>query len=190
MKMIPSLEAIKAIHQQRGQAIVVATMTGRQEWDAVSQSRSLDFPLVGCMGKASSFALGLALAQPRRKVVVIDGDGSLLMNLGSLVTVANKGPANYYHFVLEDGAYTSTGGQPIPGANKVSFAAMARAAGYAAAYDFDNLEEFVIEVGSILRHPGPLLVCLKVKHQEIPPSEPRTIQQAVQELRVLLASSS
>ena len=185
--MIPSLEAVKTIHAHRGKALVVATMTAREEWDGISQVRSLDLPLIGCMGKASSFGLGLALAQPRRKVMVIDGDGSLLMNLGSLATVANKVPANYYHFVFEDGVYTTTGGQPIPAQTRISFAAMARAAGYAAAYEFDNLEELVTEVGSILQQRGPVLVCLKVRHGEIPKSTPRTIQQAVAELRELLA---
>ena len=168
---------------------MVATMTGREEWDSVSENRSLDFPLIGCMGKASSFGLGLSLAQPQRKVLIIDGDGSLLMNLGSLATVANKAPANYYHFVLEDGGYTTTGGQPIPGANKISFAGMARAAGYAAAYEFDSLEEFVTEVEDILQQQGPVFVCLKVRHGDIPPSEPRTIQQAYKELTKLLAGS-
>lgn len=188
--MIPSLEAIKAIHRHRQGALVVATMTGRREWDSVSENRSLDFPLSGCMGKASSFALGLALAQPRRKVMVIDGDGSLLTNLGSLVTVANKSPANYYHFVMEDGGYGATGGEPIPGAGKLSFAGMARAAGYAAAYEFDNLEEFVTDVEAILQERGPVFICLKVRRGEIPPSEPRTMQQAIAELRALLAGSS
>lgn len=187
--MIPSLEAINAIHRHRRGALVVATMTGLEEWNGVSQNRSLDVPLDDCMGKASSFALGLALAQPQRKVLVIDGDGSLLANLGSLVTVANKAPANYYHFVLEGDTYNTTGGQLIPAAGKVSFAGMARAAGYAAAYEFDNLEEFAIEVGGILQKQGPVFICLKVRHGEIPASEPRTIQQAVKELRELLAAS-
>ena len=187
--MIPSLEAIKAIHRHREQALVVSTMTGREEWDAISMDRSLDFPLIGCMGKASSLALGLALAQPNRRVLVIDGDGSLLTNLGSLVTVANKAPVNYYHFLLEDGAYTTTGGQPIPNDGNLSFAGMAKAAGYAASYEFDNLEEFVTDVGDILQEQGPVFVCLKVQHGEIPKAEPRTVQQAIKELRALLASA-
>ena len=187
--MIPSLEAIKAIHQHRQNALVVATMTGREMWDAVSDNRSLDFPLIGCMGKASSFALGLALAQPQRKVLTIDGDGSLLMNLGSLATVANKAPANYYHFLLEDGGYNTTGGQPLPNAGKLSFAGMARAAGYAATYEFDSLEEFVTDVEAILQEQGPVFICLKVQHGEVPKSEHRTIQQAIHELMELLAAS-
>ena len=188
--MIPSLEAIRAIHQHRGQSLVVATMTGREEWDSLSENRSLDLPLIGCMGKASSVGLGLALAQPERRVMVIDGDGSLLMNLGSLVTIANKEPKNYFHFVMQDGGYTSTGGQPVPAADKVSFSLRAQAAGYRAAYEFDDLEEFVTQVEEILQQEGPVLISLKVKHGEIPPSEPRTIQEAIVELRGILSQPS
>ena len=67
------------------------------------------------MGKASSIGLGIALARPDKKVLVIDGDGSLLMNLGSLVTVANMSPKNLVHFVYQNGTYGVSGGQPIPG---------------------------------------------------------------------------
>ena len=187
--MIPSQEAIKAIHLHRGKALVVATMTGRLEWAAVSQEQQLDIPFVGCMGKASSFAFGLALAQPKRKVLVIDGDGSLLMNLGSLASVANKAPANFSPFLLQDGVYTTTGGQPIPAVDKLSFAGMAKEAGYAAAYQFDSLEEFATEVEGILRQRGPVFVCLKVRHEDIPADQARPMKQAVQELRALLAKT-
>ncbi len=188
--MIPSLEAIKAIHRNRQESVVVATMTSRREWDAISENRSLDFPMSGAMGKASSFAFGLALAQPSRKVIVIDGDGSLLTNLGSLVTIAGKQPQNFYHFVMEDGGYGATGGEPIPGAGRLSFAGMAKAAGYAASYEFDSLEEFVTDIEGILQEPGPVFICLKVRRGEIPPSEPRSVQQAIKELMALFAGSS
>ena len=65
------------------------------------------------MGKGSSIALGLALARPDIPIILFDGDGSLEMNLGSLVTVANKAPKNLYHFVIQNGVYAMTGGQPI-----------------------------------------------------------------------------
>jgi phosphonopyruvate decarboxylase len=115
----------------------------------------------GTMGKASSFALGLALAQPDTKVIVLDGDGSLEMNLGTLVTIADKGPGNFYHFVLENGMYATTGGQPIPGKDVVSFSGLAQSAGYAAVYDFDNLEDLATQTENILSQPGPVLVCVK-----------------------------
>lgn len=188
--MIPSLEAIRAIHRHRQQSLVVATMTGLEEWDSLSEDRSLDLPLIGCMGKASSVGLGLALAQPERRVMVIDGDGSLLMNLGSLATIANKEPKNYFHFVMQDGGYTTSDSQPLPAADKLSFSLMAKAAGYRAAYEFDDLEEFVTQVEDILQQEGPVLISLKVEHGEIPPSDPRTIQDAVEELRGILSRPS
>ena len=186
--MIPTLEAAKAIHGHREEALMVATMTGRRAWDTVSENRSLDMPFSGAMGKASSFGLGLALAQPDRKVMVLDGDGSLLTNLGSLVTVAGMAPENFFHFVFEDGSYGATGGEPIPGAGKASFAGIAKAAGYANVYEFDNLEDFVIDVGRILNEQGPVFVCLKVEHGEIPRSEPRTMLEAIKEMSELLAA--
>ena len=113
------------------------------------------------MGKASSFALGLALAQPDLKVFVFDGDGSLLMNLGTLVTIAEKAPRNLYHCVLENGVYAVTGGQPIPGVNKLSFAGMAKEAGYASAFEFDDLEDFASQAEEVLHAEGPVFICFK-----------------------------
>ena len=114
------------------------------------------------MGKASSFALGLALAQPGRKVIILDGDGSLIMNLGTLATISEKAPSNLYHFVFENGCYVVTGGQPIPGEGKLSFKDMAVGAGYASAYDFNDLEELVSNVGGILKEQGPVLINLRI----------------------------
>ena len=82
------------------------------------------------------------MAQPDTKVIVMDGDGSLLMNLGTLATIGNMQPRNLYHFVLENGMYATTGGQPIPGQEVVSFAGMAKDAGYSIAYEFEDLEDF------------------------------------------------
>ena len=80
------------------------------------------------MGSASSIALGIALAQPSRKVIVMDGDGSLLMQLGSLVTIAGAAPENLYHFVFENGVYATSGGQPLPAEGRLDFEMMARGA--------------------------------------------------------------
>ena len=118
--MIDSLEAQKIISQHRGDAVIVATMTANFEWSQVSTNPDLDLMLSGAMGKASSLGLGVALARPDKKVIVLDADGSLLMNLGSLVTIANMSPANLIHFVFENSVYRTTGGQLIPGAGKIS----------------------------------------------------------------------
>jgi len=82
-------------------------------------------------------------------VIVLDGDGSLLMNLSSLVTIANAAPKNLVHFVVENGCYEANGSHPIPGQDKVSFAGLARAAGYAQVFEFDGLNRFAAELPAV-----------------------------------------
>ena len=116
-------------------------------------------------------ALGVALARPDKKVLILDGDGSILMNLGSLVTISGKAPENFVHFVFQDSEYFTTGGQPIPAADVVDLAGIAKAAGFRAAYEFDDLEEFSSDLEKILGERGPVFVCLKIHHPEkLPPS--------------------
>ena len=163
--MIRNVDAVRIVDEHRGDAVVITTMNAgnmRFGLPSVTQHEELDFPMGGCMGKASSLGLGLALARPERKILVLDGDGSLLMNLGTLATISNKAPENLYHFVFENGVYAVTGGQPIPGEGKISFQGLAKEAGYAAAYEFDDTEELVTNIDSILQKKGPVLVCLKI----------------------------
>ena len=167
--MIPAIEAIKAISQSRNDSIVVSIMTPSRYWAQISENPELDLPIFGAMGKASSVALGLALARPDKKVLVLDGDGSLLMNLGSMITIASQQPKNFIHFVFEDGKYFTTGGQPVPGVGKFNLAAMADASGYLGSYQFDNLEDFVSELPAILSREGPIFVSLKVVNSQDAP---------------------
>lgn len=160
--MIDNLEALKVISQHRGEAIIVAPMTADFEWPQVSTNPELDLMFTGGMGKASSTGLGLALARPDKKVIVLDGDGSLLMNLGSLVTIANMAPHNLIHFVFENTVYRTTGGQPIPGAGKFSFVALARDAGYPSVHEFDKLESLENNIEAVINQAGPTFVSLKV----------------------------
>lgn len=166
--MIPSLEAAKVINLERGDAIAVGHMTPNRYWEAVSEKPDLDLPIFGAMSKASSVGLGLALARPDKKVIVLDGDGALLMNLGTLVTIAGKEPENLVHFVFDDGVYFTTGSQPVPGAGRYSLAGIARESGIKKSYEFDNLEDFASELPDIMKKKGPVFVCLKVIH---PPSD-------------------
>lgn len=101
-------EAIKVIMTTIGSRDVVISTTGlisREVFENFDSERNIYVP--GSMGLASSIGLGLAMAQPTKKVVVIDGDASLLMNLGSIVTIGNKQPTNLLHIVLDNGAYAS-----------------------------------------------------------------------------------
>jgi len=158
--MIQQIDVMAVLQKYRGNAVVIAAERAGVEWPLISTYQQRDAP-PEIMGKGSSFALGVCLAQPDVKVIVLDGDGSLEMNLGTLVTIGGQQPRNLYHFVLENGMYATTGGQPIPGQDKVSFTELARSAGYAAAYDFDDLGDFTNRAEEILHQPGPVLVCVK-----------------------------
>jgi phosphonopyruvate decarboxylase len=120
------------------------------------------------MGLASSHGLGFALGCPQRKVIVLDGDGSLLMNLGSLVTIASMAPRNLYHFVCENGTYEANGEHPIPGRGRVSFTGLAKGAGFPAVHEFSDLASFDSDVPHILAGDGPAFVNLKVVPGERP----------------------
>ena len=187
MKKLHSLEAIKAIHHHRGNAVVVSSLVPLRLWNAISESPHLDLPVHDCPDKASSLALGLALARPDLRVMVLEGDRSLLTNLGSLVTIAEQAPANLVHFVLQDGEYTLAGHEPLPGAGRVSYASLARAAGYSATYECDDLEGLVLGLEEIVQTPGPVFACLKVEHPtQLPPLPGRTLSQAAKDLPLVL----
>lgn len=166
--MMHPRETLQILAHHRRDEIVLATMIANQIWSELS-SHELDLPITGTMSKASSLGLGLALARPDRRVWVIDGDGSLLMNLGSLVTVANMMPANFHHFVFHNGVYEFSGGQPLPGEGKVDFCGLAKAAGYRNVFEFADLSDFQHKIAEVVVCQGPALVCLHLE----PLREPR-----------------
>ena len=141
--------------------VVVASYSGALEWNDLNP-RTLNYFSIGAMGLGSSHALGLALGRPDKRIVVLDGDGSLLMNLGSLVSIAAAAPKNLVHIVVQNGTYEANGGHPIPGRGAVSFAGMARSAGYKSVYEFSDLKIFEQQAGAILAEQGPVFVCLKI----------------------------
>lgn len=160
--MIDVADVFKAFQQQRGDAIVIPVGTSGRRWREFSTNEKRDLNLGGAMGHATSAALGVALGLPNEKVVMFDAEGALLMNLGILATIAGKQPSNFYHFVLDNECYATTGGQPVPNAKNINYAGMAKEAGYAAAYRFDDLASFTANLEDILHHPGPVFVALKV----------------------------
>jgi len=154
--------ALEVLSRARTNEIVVLSESTRQDWPPLSTRPELDIAILGSMSKGSSFALGVALARPDIGVWVLDTDGALLMNLGSLVTIAKAKPANLLHFVYDNGAYDTTGGQPTPGAGVADFKTLALGAGYVDARSYDDLEAFEEDLPSILAGPRPALVVLKV----------------------------
>ena len=114
------------------------------------------------MGGHAGFALGLALAQPDRRVILFDSEGDLLMSLGILVTIAEQAPANLYHFLLDNESYATTGGQPVPNATVTAYDALALAAGYPTVAAFSELDQVERHLPGLLAKPGPVFVALKV----------------------------
>jgi sulfopyruvate decarboxylase subunit beta len=160
--MLEAAEVFKVFQKHRGEAIVIPTGTSRRQWVDFTQNEKRDLTLGGAMGQTTAAALGVALSLPSEKVVLFDAEGALLMNLGILATVAGMQPQNFYHFLLDNECYATTGGQPVPNAQQINYAGMAKEAGYAAAYRFDNLEDLERNMGKILDEKGPVFVSIKV----------------------------
>ena len=159
--MMHTADVLKVFAEHRGDSIVVSGRGGRH-WIEISDT-ALDVPLGDpAMGGHAGFGLGLALAQPNRRVVLFDSEGDILMSLGQLVTIAEQAPANFYHFILDNEVYATTGGQPVPGAKQVDYVAIARASGYPVARSFADLGDFSHGLPGILASPGPAFVRLKV----------------------------
>ncbi len=157
-------EAVAAVHAARGDRdIVVTTMTPARDWMTLPQ-HPLDVVLVpSAMGHATSMGLGLALAQPHRRVVVCNGDGSMLMNLGSLVSIAAADARNMVVIVFDNGVYEVTGSQPIPSHGAIDFVAIARASGFSSTFEYSEIEQWRANIRRVLDAPGPTLALLHVE---------------------------
>jgi len=154
MAMKPE-DVLKVIAANRGDAICVPTMTTSPAWREM-QPDDLSVGCVGFMGGASSLGLGLALARPERRVIVFDGDGSLLMQLGSLATNAGARARNFIHLLFKNGVYHTSGSQEIPGGLQVDFAQMAKGAGYRTVLEIGELDEFKRRFPKMLTEEGPI----------------------------------
>lgn len=165
---IERMDLFRALAEKRDDEIVVMTMTATLQWPLVSQ-HPLDFDFLAFgMGHASDFGLGLALARPERKTIVLKGDGGLLMSLGSLVTLGRYAPPNLLVLLLENRSYEMTGGQPL--APDVDFATLARGAGIAKVETIETLVDWEAALPRLLTEPGPRFVVLPVTNSEpLPP---------------------
>jgi len=153
-------DALAALRRvRRDDDVVIATMAAARAWMELGK-HPLDFIFVpSSMGHATSFGLGIAMAQPERRVIVCNGDGSMLMNLGSLVTIAAQAPSNLVVIVLDNGVYEVTGAQPVPG--RADFAALARASGFESVFHFSTLEKWTRNLEPVLGAKGPVFILLE-----------------------------
>jgi len=134
-------DCLRAIAPHFGEELVVTNLGAvRHEWQALRPHHG-NYHLQN-LGLTSSMALGLALALPRRQVVAFDGDGSLLLNLGSLATIANQHPKNLIHIVFDNECYESSRGAPTATAGQADLAAVARDCGFANVITVKTLVEF------------------------------------------------
>jgi thiamine pyrophosphate-dependent acetolactate synthase large subunit-like protein len=155
-------EALEVLAQNRGRRIVIPTMASIAIWPQLSD-QPLDFAYMpSSMGQGPALGLGLALAHPEHGAIVINGDGSMLMNLGSLVSLANH-PANVFVVIIDNGIYEITGGQATAGKGHTDFAGLARAAGIGRVYTFATVADWRAGAAGALADPGPAVIVLHVE---------------------------
>ncbi|HEX6049622.1 MAG TPA: thiamine pyrophosphate-dependent enzyme [Gemmatimonadaceae bacterium] len=169
---MPLVDALRALHDVRGETdVVITTMSSAREWMRLSDPHPLDVVLVpSSMGHGTSMGLGLAIARPDRRVITCMGDGSMLMNLGSLVSIVAAGVENLVVIVFDNGVYEVTGLQPTAGASvaragrrPVDFADIARASGFEAVHRPRDLDEWRRDARRLLGARGPTFIALDVE---------------------------
>jgi thiamine pyrophosphate-dependent acetolactate synthase large subunit-like protein len=168
MQLDESLKVLAA--HRRNDDVVLSTMSAAREWMKLG-THPLDFIYApSAMGHAPALGLGLALAQPERRVIVLNGDGCLLMNLGSLVTITAQVPKNFLLVTFDNSVYEVTGQQLTAAANEarrgtatVDYCQIARGCGFSAVFEFQRLEDWRNEIPKVLAAPGPVFIVLKVE---------------------------
>lgn len=177
------VDAIKAVLQRVGDAPIVANLGGTTFHLHNLQDRDANLYMWGAMGLTSSVGLGIALAAPDRKVVVMDGDGSLLMNLGSLGTIARQGPVNLVHIVWDNHQWAGTGGQPTHTAVVTDLAAVARGAGIPRVAKVATLEALEEAFDQAMREDGPWCIVADVEGNDSPDRPDVSIEENLQRFR-------
>jgi thiamine pyrophosphate-dependent acetolactate synthase large subunit-like protein len=162
-------EVIKSILDKRGDALVV-TGLGSSCYDCGVYDHPNTFYLWGAMGAAAMMGLGLALAQPERRVIVITGDGEMLMGLGSLATIGAKQPQNLSIVVMDNELYAETGMQPTHTAKGVSLSGIAKASSFAYAETAYTDAELESGISALYDTAGPVLLDIKVSNKRYPMS--------------------
>ena len=155
-------DCLRAIAPQFGEELVVTNIGAvRHEWQALRPHPG-NYHLQN-LGLTSSMALGLALALPHRKVIAFDGDGSLLLNLGALATMANQHPKNLIHVVFDNECYESSRGAPTATAGQADLAAIARGAGFANVITTKTIAEFEQGFSHALKSNDLYFILVKVE---------------------------
>src|SRR5688500_14730966 len=197
MPLVRALTVLRA--ERRDDDIVIPTMGSAREWMTLGDPHPLDFILVpSAMGHGTSIGLGMALARPDRRVIVCMGDGSLLMNLGSLASIVAASVPNLVVIVFDNEVYEVTGQQPTAGASAgrggkagVDFGAIARACGFDEVHRFRTSESWAASARRVLDARGPTFIVLDVEPVDggVAPSSPGPAPARARALMAALGSS-
>lgn len=153
-----SQEAVAEIVERRADAVIVSTMTAIKWLDQLDGD-GLNVACVPLMGGAGALGVGIAVARPERNVLVLDGDGSVLMQLPSLVMAAETAPPTFVHFVFNNGVwFENLANIPVPGAQGVDFQLLARGAGFKRVFRFERIEQLQANLGEVLNRSGAAFV--------------------------------
>ena len=172
-KVINRLQATQYLVDNAPEAFIVAG-PGNAKFDlAGTGDRPQNFYIWNSLGMAPSIGLGLALVQSTQKVIVLDGDGSTLMNLGAFPTIARIAPSNLMHIIWDNGQYQLTGGQLTATATVTDLVAMGKGAGIKKAVEIRSLTEFKAGLGTWLSEPGPWLIVAKTDDSPAPARPPK-----------------
>jgi len=164
MERLKRYEYLKALGKYVNDDDIVITNVGgvTLEWNSIKDKDS-NLYIWHSLGLASSIGLGMAIASPDRRVFVLDGDGSILLNLGSLTTIGNQNPTNLIHIVFDNEAYEAPGGLPTATAGNAKLNEIAEGCGIINSFEVNSIEEFeaIIKDASLIT--GPWFICVKVE---------------------------
>ena len=176
--MLDKYECLKKLADRRQDEVIITTMSVARPWSELSDG-PFDFASANsAMGHAADFAYGLAMAQPSRRVITLNGDGSMLMCLGTLVTIVQRPLQNYVLVITDNASYEVTGNQPVPAEGLFDFEAIARGAGLKHVYTVTEAADFDEKLSLLLLAPGPLVFVWKLaRADEPPPFPPRPMKE-------------
>ncbi len=171
--MLDKYTCLQKLAALRNEEVVISTMSTVMPWAALSDG-PLDYASVNsAMGHAADFAYGIALAQPSRRVIMLNGDGSMLMSLGTLVMIAQRPASNFSLVILQNGTYEVTGNQPIPGAGCMDLETIVRGAGIESVHTIATEADFDAKLPVHLHGPGQQVFIWLVERAEEPIPQPK-----------------
>ena len=171
--MLPRRWLVQTLLENRPAGLLAVSGLGSATWDlSAAGDDARNFYFIGAMGQAAPFALGLAMAQPTKRVVLFSGDGEVLMGLGALATIANQAPTNLAIVVLDNESYAETGNQPTATAGRTDLVAVARGCGFTETSSVTDETEVAALRDKVYNATGPVFANVKVAIERLPLSFP------------------